>query len=280
MFDAIQEPFGRIVSAGTAAELRAISREEWNNASAGNGGLRERLLDDAGELGRAVNALVGELGQPTSVKGFVSSLDRGVSLTVQLICDPAARSLPPPNKALCLALLAWLAVRSIGGPPEVSERNRRCRQRMADWGLGDMVAAAFRHIGRSEAAAGRCTEAVAAIQELPMWSPNRHTADASAVIASWLDDDGALRALQVHRRRDKVERFDSQAYAEFAVWMTWVAAVRLAEYQQAYDRPDEPMLQWVAALSRDLLRAGSTAGDRVDWLLERPSGLSEAEPPA
>ena len=61
---------------------------------------------------------------------------------------------------------------------------------MREWQLGNIIALAFREIGRDDRAAARATEVVASIQELRMWSPNRGTNDASAVIASWLADDG------------------------------------------------------------------------------------------
>jgi hypothetical protein len=141
---------------------------------------------------------------------------------------------------------------------------------MHEWGLGDVVAEALRDTGRTQAQARRGAEAVAAIQELPMWSPNRPTADASAVLASWLADGGTRHALEVQPDRDGVERFDTAAYDELAGWTTWVAAVRLAEYPQAYQGASAPMLVWVTAMHRELLRARVAAGDRVDGLPSTP----------
>jgi hypothetical protein len=221
---------------------------------------------DARRLARAVRDLAGPHGRPTPVDDFVADLESGLSWAMRLARDPAARILPPLNPTAWLALLAWLAIRGLGGPPEVPDRNRRCRQRMIDWGLDNIVNLAFREIGLEREAASQATEAIAAIQELPMWTPDRRSADAPAVLASWLADDGARRALDV-RRHETGDRFATEAFEALTVWTTWVAAVRLAEYPRAYQRPAEPMIDWVAALSRDLLRAGATAHGRVDELI-------------
>jgi hypothetical protein len=254
--------FANIVNAKAATELSTLESD-----AAGRLGVpTDQMSRDARRLARAVRDLVGSHGRTTPIDDFVVDLESGLSWATRLARDPAARILPPLNPTVWLALLAWLAIRGMGGPPDVPDRNRRCRQRMIDWELDNIVNLAFREIGLDDRAASRATEAVAAIQELPMWSPDRNTADASAVIASWLVDEGGRRALDVRRHRS-VDRFAAEAYGELVTWTTWVAAVRLAEYPRAYQRAREPMIDWVAALSRDLLRAGATARGRVDRLL-------------
>ena len=269
MVDAIHRRFARIVSAETANELQAMTRRGTCGACERDAGLREQLIEDARKFGRAVHELGAEDGSLTPVEHFVSNLDDGLSLAAGLCSDSEAGALPPPSRDLWLTLLAWLALRSLGGPSGTPDRNLRCRQRMRDWGLDKIVIAAFRQIGRSEAGAKRVTDAVAAILEMPMWSPNRPTADASAVLASWLANDDARRALRISRPRKGHERYDPEAFEELVAWMTWVAAIRLAEYPQAYDRANEPMLQWVTGISRELLRWSSTAGGGIDALLPR-----------
>ena len=230
------------------------------------GGVTDQLRRDAHGLARAVQVMARRDGPTTPIDDFVADLESGVSWAIRLARGPAARVLPPLNPTIWLALLAWLAVRGVGGPPDVLDRNRRCRQRIREWQLGNVIALAFREIGRDDRGAGRATEVVAAIQELPMWSPNRGTADASAVIASWLADEGVRRALELRRHR-RVEHLNTEAYDDMVVWTTWVAAVRLAEYPPAYQRASEPMIDWVAALARDLVRAGAAADGRVDSVI-------------
>jgi hypothetical protein len=265
MVEALGPVFANIVNAKAATRLSTIGMHE----SGGAGRLAfptDQLRRDAGRLARAARDLAGPHGRPTPVDDFVADLESGLSWTTRLARDPAARVLPPLNPTVWLALLAWLAIRGMGGPPEVPDRNRRCRQRMIEWRLDNIVNLAFREIGLDDLPASRATEAVAAIQELPMWSPDRNMADASAVIASWLADEGVRRVLGVRRNRS-VDSFVTEAYDELVAWTTWVAGVRLAEYPQAYQHGAEPMIDWVAALSRDLLRAGATAHGRVDELI-------------
>lgn len=64
-----------------------------------------------------------------------------------------------------------------------------------------------------------------------MWRPDGDTADASAVIGSWLTDEGVRRALDV-RRHGRVEHFNAEAYAAMVVWTTWIATVRPAEIRK------------------------------------------------
>ena len=265
MVAALHPSFATIVNAKAADELSTIGMLPSDEAPR-VGGVTDQLRRDAFRLARAVEVMAGRDDRPTPVDDFVDDLDSGVSWAIRLARDPAARVLPPLNPTVWLALLAWLAVRGVGGPPDVRDRNRRCRQRMREWQLDNIIALAFREIGRDDRAAERATEVVAAIQELPIWSPNRGTADASAVIASWLADEGVRRALDV-RRHQRVEHFSAEAYDDMVVWTTWVAAVRLAEYPPAYQRAREPMIDWVAALARDLVRAGAAADGRVDSLI-------------
>jgi hypothetical protein len=266
MLKALHVPFARIVSAGMAAEL-AASETFQSDVTPHLGASLDNLHREARRLARAVQVMAGEEGETTPVDDFVSDLDSGVSWIIRLAREPAARVLPPLTLSLWLSMLAWLAVRGMGGPPYVPDRNRRCRQRMHAWHLDGLVTLAFREIGRDDAAASRASDFVAGIQELPMWSPDRSTTDASAVIASWLEDAGVRRALDV-RRHQGVERFSTEAFQELVVWTTWVAAVRLAEYPQAYRRRSMPMIQWVSELSGDLVRAGIAAGERLDLLIE------------
>ena len=267
MIDAIHVPFARIVSAAGANTLLGMAREAWDSADERDGGLRERLVEDAGELGRAVHTFGAEQSRTTPVEHFVSDLDGGLSLAVRFSSDPGARSLPRPDSDLWLMLLGWLALRGLGGPSGTPDRNLRCRERMRDWGLDALIAAAFRQLGRTDAGAKRGTEAVAAILTMPMWSPNRPTADVSAVLASWLGNEDARSAMGIHRPQRQVDRYDSEAFRELVAWTTWVAAIRLAEYPPAYERAKPPMLEWVTAISRGLLRESTTARERVDGLL-------------
>ena len=74
------------------------------------------------------------------------------------------------------------------------------------------------------------------------------------------------RTLDIRRHR-RVEHFNAEANADMVAWTTWVAAVRLAEYPPAYQRAREPMIDWVAALARDLVRAGAAADGRGDSVI-------------
>lgn len=268
LLEALHLPFARIVSAGTAAELAASETLELD-VTTRLGTTLESLHRHAHRLACAARVLAGQEGDTTPVDDFVADLDSGVAWSMRLAREPATRVLPPLTLSVWLALLAWLAVRGLGGPPDVPDRNRRCRQRMHAWHLDGLVTLAFREIGRNDEAASRATDFVAGIQELAMWSPDGSATDASAVIASWLTDPGVRRALEI-RRHQGVERFSTQAFEELIVWTTWVAAVRLAEYPQAYRRQGMPMIQWVSELSGDLVRAGTAAGDRLDLLIGRP----------
>ena len=264
MVEGLHPPFATIVNVKVAYELSAIGMLQSDEAGRA-AVLSHQMRRNARRLARAVQVMAGRQGRTTPIAEFVADLDAGVSWAIRLARDPDAHFLRlSPN--VSLALLAWLAVRGMGGPPDVPDRNRRCRQRMREWQLDTIVAMAFREIGRNDGAAEQATEGVAAIQELPMWRPNGDTADASAVIGSWLTDDGVRRALDV-RRHGRVEHFNAEAYAEMVVWTTWIASVRLAEYPQAYLRTSEPMVDWVATLSRDLQRAGAAADGRVDSLI-------------
>jgi hypothetical protein len=267
MIDAIQRCFARAVCAEHAVALSNVTWEAWAGEGAPDGDLRQQLIGEAREFGRAVHESGAEDGPLTSVEHFVSNLDDGLTMAIQFSSDADARALPPPSRDLWLTLLAWLALRSLGGPSGTPDRNLRCRQRMHDWGLDEIVVASFRQIGRTETAARHATDAIAAILVLPMWSPNRPTADASAVLASWLENDDALRSIGIHRPRDSGDRYDLEAFEELVTWTTWVAAVRLAEYPQAYERANEPMLAWVTEISRGLLRRSSTAAGRVEGLM-------------
>lgn len=277
MIDPIQRQFARIVSAETAIALSGMTRQAWEGAGEPYGNLRKQLIGDARGLGRTVHKWGAEPGPLTPVEHFVSNLDDGLSMAIRLNSDSEAQGLPAPSQELWLTLLAWLTLRSLGGPSGTPDRSLRCRQRMRDWGLDEVVVAASRQIGRTDAAAKRVTEAVAAVLVMPMWSPNRTAADTSAVLASWLADDDARRALGIHQPRDSGDRYNIEAFEELVTWTTWVAAIRLAEYPQAYERPNEPMLHWVTRLSRELLRRSSTAGGRVEGLLARPAGPAHEE---
>jgi hypothetical protein len=272
MIDAIRMSFARIVRAETATELLAMTEQAWAGGGEGSRGLRKQLLADARRFGRSVHELGAVDGPETSVQHFVSNLDDGLSLAVQLSSDADADGLPMPSRDLWLTLLGWLSLRSLGGPSGTPDRNLRCRQRMRDWRLDEIVVTAFRDLGRNSAAATRVAEAVAAILLMPMWSPHRPTADASAVLASWLATDDARRALRISQPRSGDERYDIEAFEELVVWTTWVAAIRLAEYPQAYQSANEPMLHWVAGLSGELRRWSSMAAGRVGWLRPRTAG--------
>jgi hypothetical protein len=269
MLKAIHLAFRRIVSAETAVELAAIGAHASDWAAPIGGAVWDRLGEAARDLGTAARALAGVRGRPTRVEDFRSDLLSGVSWTIQLARLPAARSLPPADEAICLALLSWLAVRGLGGPPDVPDRNRRCRQRMRVWGLDEEIASSFGDIGRVEPAARRAARFIGAIQALPMWSPNRQAIDAPSVLASWFADDDIRHALRV-RAGAGAEPFDAEAYDELLAWTTWVAAVRLAEYPPAYQHPTEPMIDWVLALSGELARLRGTMGHRAGRLLNNP----------
>ena len=251
--------FARIVSSRTAADLAALQVDVTRPV----GAYLDRLGRDGRPLADAVRLLLArEEGSATTLDEFVADLQSGVSWAIRLARDPRARLLPQLNVYVWLALLAWLAVRGFGGPPDVPDRNRRCRQRMHDWHVHGVVRSAFRDAGRDAEAASRAADFVAGIQELPMWAPVGGAADASAVIASWLADRPVRRALGVNDLEGRGDRphFDYEAYDELVAWTTWVAAVRLAEYPQAYRGGDRPMIDWVTELSRDLERARD-AGD-------------------
>jgi hypothetical protein len=271
MLKAIHLAFRRIVNAETAVELSAIGAQASDWAAPLGGPLWDRLGEAAGDLGTAARALAGLRGRPTPVVDFRSDLLSGVSWIIQLAHLPAARSLPRADQAVCLALLSWLAVRGFGGPPDVPDRNRRCRERMREWRLDEEIARSFGDIARAEPAARRGARFIGAIQVLPMWSPTRQAMDAPSVLASWFADDDTRDALLV-RAEGGAERFDAEAYDELVGWTTWVAAVRLAEYPPAYQHPTEPMIDWVLALSGELTRLRGTMGHRAGQLLNNPEG--------
>ena len=229
--------------------------------------LLERLTADARDLGAAVQDLLRGAGEPTGVDEFVADVRSGVSTALALAQDPTPDALPSPDRATCLALLAWLAGRGLGGGPTVPDRGRRCRQRLREWRLDELISAAFRQSGRDESAAWRATEAVVAMQELPAWRPDG-VADAAMVLEGWLSDEGVRRALQVHQYQD-VEWFNAETYSELVTWTTWVAATRLAEHPEAYTGDGEPMVGWVTRVGDDLRRAAVAAGYRVDRLPTR-----------
>ena len=269
VLEPLRAPFARLVSAETAGEADAIAGagSEGHDREAEIAALVGRLSEDARQLGKAVSELLREAGEPTPVAEFVDDLRAGVAIGLRLAAEEVPASLPAPDRATWLALLAWLASRGLGGGASVPDRGRRCRARLRDWRLDDSIAGGFRQLGRDESAAWRATEAVLAIQELPMWRPGG-ASDAPAVLEAWLADEGVRRALHVHRYQD-VEWFDGDAYGELVSWTTWVAAVRLVEYPEAYPRTAEPMLRWVARLGEDLRRASVEAGYRVDRLPRR-----------
>jgi hypothetical protein len=271
MLKAIQLAFRRIVNAETAVELSAIGAQASDWAAPLGGAVRDRLGEAARDLGSAARAVAGVRGRPTPVEDFRSDLLSGASWTIELARLPAARSMPRADEAVCLALLSWLAVRGLGGPPDVPDRNRRCRQRMRDWRLDEEIARSFGDIGRAEPSGWRAARFIGAIQVLPMWSPNRQAMDAPSVLASWFADDDTRDALLV-RAEGGAERFDAKAYDELVGWTTWVAAVRLAEYPPAYQHPTEPMIDWVLALSGELTRLRATIGHRGGRLLNNPEG--------
>lgn len=263
-FEALHPPFARIVSVATADQLQALHARDGDHERDLVAHLK-RLRHDARLVAQGTEALAGGSGATTPVDDFVADLESGISWGIRLARDTDARRLPRLARSVWLALVGWLAVRGLGGPPGVPDRNRRCRERMHDWRLDQVTADAFRQAGRDHIAAVRAAEAVAAIQELPMWTPDGRASDASTVIASWLADPGVREVLDM-RRDGAVERYDEEAYRELVAWTTWVAAIRLAEYPTAYHRPSQPMIDWVTALSEALSRAGSEARGRTDRL--------------
>jgi hypothetical protein len=244
--DAVQRAFATIVNVSTVGELRAgLSNRHRRRA------LLDRLREDGRALGTHAYALIDDPTTATPPASFAQDVVSGVNTA--LLLGPAA--LPADSGDRWLALLGWLASRGFGGGPAVADRGRLCRQRIRRWELERLIERGFGGLGLSAAAGHRRTSAVTAIHTLPMWRPDG-VADAHAVLASWLGDEDARRALGFGPR----SRVRLAALHWFIGWTAWVAAVRLVEYPAAYGLVDLPILDWIARIAKDL-RATSVSAE-------------------
>jgi hypothetical protein len=252
--------FATLVNADTAAALEAAPL-----GGVDEGRLLARLVEHARPLGVAAWDMIGEPHTSTPPDAFVADLASGVGTAIGIARDAGSAALGPASRDMWLALLAWLASRGFGGGPGVTDRGRRCRDRLYRWGVDDVSRDAFRAVGLDGEMAERAVAAVAAIHVLPMWRPGG-VGTAGAVLASWVADRDADRALG-ERAAGTDGHFAESRFSWFVALTSFVAAVRLIEYPIAYGPQAEPILDWVTRIATDL-RMAATASDPRN----RPAG--------
>jgi len=237
----VQEPLRNLLRPAALESWRSLAERDRPAKIASIGaGLSSDLAGAMADLLHAARGFVGR-----------EDVDPGAAALVDARLATAAARLDPADLVDDADLVAFVATEVLaslptglgGGSPD------SVGQWVDAWGLGAVVADAFRGAGLNEGAAWRALDAVKALLHEPAADDLR----AGAVLAAWLADEAALRALAVNEHRD-VRWFGKEAFATLVRW--WALREGAAGQPRAT----------VAAAAADLLAAAADAGYRLDRL--------------
>jgi glycosidase len=243
----VQEPVERLLEPAAMEAWRSMAgrRADTRATDAAEGHLRSDLAAHLADLFDAAAGFVG------GAQGGATGAERAEARVASGIRRVPAASLE--DDADLVALAAHLVTTSLAaglGHDSRTPAVQQVRTWIDDWGLGGVIAEAFRCAGLDEAASWRAVDAVKALAVVR----GAEVPAGAEIVGAWRNDDAAARAVGVNEHRG-VRWFNREAFEQAVRW--WALAALAA------GAPRES----VTAMAAQLREAASASGYRLDDLV-------------
>jgi hypothetical protein len=233
----VQEPVARL--------LEPAAMEAWRSMAGRRARAGEELSlrsDLAGHLADLLEAAAGFVG-PDALAGRAPD-------DVEAELAASIRRLEPADLEDDVDLVA-LAAHLVTGA--IATETRQIREWIDAWGLGAVIAEAFRCAGLDEAASWRAVDAVKALAVVR--GPSAAEVPTGArIVDAWRNDDTAARAVGVNEHRG-VRWFNREAFEQAVRWWSLATGAAGAPHERVVER---------AATLRE---AAAVSGYRIDDLV-------------